>query len=167
MNNSYKANESSEQAIKAVIDRTDGLLSIEFMKILNDIKIGIDLSEAFYRMYERTHLRIVKYISDVLSLVNKNGINIIEAFTNIEKKLLEIEKFNNELSVLKDVNRLSVLIFSILPVVFLTIVIAYNDRYTKLLMNPKGIIIILIIFISYMLYIFIIKRIIRGDKYVR
>ena len=48
MNNSYKANGSSEQAIKAVIDRTDGLLSIEFMKILIDVKIGIELNEAFY-----------------------------------------------------------------------------------------------------------------------
>ncbi len=97
MNNSYKANGSSEQAIKAVIDRTDGLLSIEFMKILNDVKIGIELNEAFYRMYERTGLSIVKYISNILALVSKSGIDLIDAFSSIEKKLLEVEKLNIEL----------------------------------------------------------------------
>ena len=167
MNNSYKANESSEQAIKDVIDRTDGLLSIEFMKILNDIKIGIELSEAFYRMYERTGLSVVKYISNILALVSKSGIGLIEAFSSIEKKLLDIEKFNNELSVIRDVNRLAVLIFAILPVVFLVVVIAYNNSYLELILGNSGVLIILIMFISYMLYLFTIKRIIRGDKYVK
>lgn len=167
MNNSYKANESTEQAIKSVIQRTEGAVSVEFMKVLNDIKLGIDISEAFSRMYERTHLPVIKYMSSVLGLVNKSGIDIIDAFSNIEKKLLEIEKFNNELIVLRDTNRLSVLLFSILPLVFLVTVIAYNTEYIKLLMNVNGIFIILIMFISYMLYLFIIKRIIRGDKYVK
>jgi Flp pilus assembly protein TadB len=167
MNNSYKANESTEQAIKSEIDRTEGAVSVEFMKVLNDIKLGIDISEAFGRMYERTNLPVIKYISSVLGLVNKSGIDIIDAFSSIEKKLLEIEKFNNELIVLRDTNRLSVLLFSILPLVFLVTVIAYNTEYIKLLMNVNGIFIILIMFISYMLYLFIIKRIIRGDKYVK
>ena len=167
MNNSYKANESTEQAIKSVIDRTEGAVSVEFMKVLNDIKLGIDISESFNRMYERTHLPVIKYMSSVLGLVNKSGIDIIDAFSNIEKKLLEIEKFNNELIVLRDTNRLSVLLFSILPLVFLVTVVAYNTEYIKLLMNVNGIFIILIMFISYMLYLFIIKRIIRGDKYVK
>ena len=167
MNNSYKANESIEQAIKSVISRTDGALAVEFTKVLNDIKLGLDISEAFLRMYERTNLSVVKYMSNVLGLVNKSGIDIIEAFSNIEKKLLDIEKFNNELLILRDTNRLSVLLFSILPVVFLTVVIAYNDNYLKLIMGIDGIFIILIIFISYMLYLFIIRRIIRGDKYVK
>lgn len=167
MNNSYKANESTEQAIKSVIDRTEGAVSVEFMKVLNDIKLGIDISESFNRMYERTHLSVIKYMSSVLGLVNKSGIDIIDAFSNIEKKLLEIEKFNNELIVLRDTNRLSVLLFSILPLVFLVTVVAYNTEYIKLLMNVNGIFIILIMFISYMLYLFIIKRIIRGDKYVK
>lgn len=167
MNNSYKANESTEQAIKSVIDRTEGAVSVEFMKVLNDIKLGIDISESFNRMYERTHLSVIKYMSSVLGLVNKSGIDIIDAFSNIEKKLLEIEKFNNELIVLRDTNRLSVLLFSILPLVFLVTVVAYNTEYIKLFMNVNGIFIILIMFISYMLYLFIIKRIIRGDKYVK
>lgn len=167
MNNSYKANESTEQAIKSVIDRTEGAVSVEFMKVLNDIKLGIDISESFNRMYERTHLSVIKYMSSVLGLVNKSGIDIIDAFSNIEKKLLEIEKFNNELIVLRDTNRLSVLLFSILPLIFLVTVVAYNTEYIKLLMNVNGIFIILIMFISYMLYLFIIKRIIRGDKYVK
>ena len=167
MNNSYKANESTEQAVKSVINRTEGAVSIEFMKVLNDIKLGIDISEAFKRMYERTNLPVVKYMSNVLGLVNKSGIDIIEAFANIEKKLLELEKFNNELIVLRDTNRLSVLLFAILPVVFLVTVIAYNTSYIDLIMGTNGVFIILIIFISYMLYLFIIKRIIRGDKYVK
>jgi Flp pilus assembly protein TadB len=78
-----------------------------------------------------------------------------------------VEKFNNELSVIRDVNRLSVLIFAILPVVFLVTVIAFNTNYLSLFVGINGVFIILIIFISYMLYLFIIKRIIRGDKYVK
>lgn len=167
MNNSYKANLSTEQALKSVIDRTEGLVSIEFMKVLNDIKLGIDISEAFGRMYERTNLKVIKYMSNVLGLVNKSGIDIIDAFSNIEKKLLEIEKFNNELNIVRDTNRLCVLIFTILPVVFLIVVIAFNNSYINLFTGSYGIFILLIIFITYLLYLFIIKRIIRGDKYGR
>lgn len=167
MNNSFKANESVEQAIKAVCDRTEGAVSVEFMKVLNDIKIGIDISEAFSRMYERTNLPVVSYMSSVLGLVNKSGLNIIDVFSNIEKKLLDIEKFNNELTVIKQTNKLSVLLFSILPLVFLVSVVAYNMDYIKVLMAENGIFIVLIMFISYMLYLFIIMRIIRGDKYVK
>lgn len=167
MNNSYRANGSTEQAINDVIKRCDNRVGFEFKKVLNDIKLGIDISEAFYRMYNRVHLESVLYISRMLSLVNKSGVNIIEVFDAIEKRLLNEEKFKEEISSINEVNKISFLLFCVFPLVFLLSVIIFNGDYVNLLLGEIGIFIILIILILYLLYLFIIYRIYRGDKYDR
>lgn len=167
MSNSYKANGSTEQAILDVIERTDGKVSFEFKKVLKDIKLGISVSDAFLRMYKRVHLDSVLYISRMFSLVSKSGINSIEVFDVIEKKLLDDEKFKDELSSLNGINKIALLLFSILPLVFLISFIIFNTRYVDLLMGNIGIFVILIILIIYLLYLFIIYRVYRGDKYDR
>lgn len=167
MNNSYRANGSTEQAINDVIKRCDNRVGFEFRKVLNDIKLGIDISEAFYRMYNRVRLESVLYISRMLSLVSKSGVNIIEVFDAIEKKLLNEEKFKEEISSFNEVNKISFLLFCILPLAFLLSIIVFNTNYVNLLLSDIGIFIILIVLILYLLYLFIIYRIYRGDKYDR
>ncbi len=167
MNNSYRANGSTEQAINDVIKRCDSRVGFEFKRVLNDIKLGIDISEAFYRMYKRVHLESILYISRMLSLVSKSGVNTIEIFDVIEKRLLNEEKFKEEISSVDEVNKFAFLLFSVLPLVFLLSVVILNVNYVNLLLSNIGIFIILIIIILYLLYLFIIYRVYRGDKYDR
>lgn len=167
MNNSYKANRSTEQAILDVIERTDGAVKKEFKKILNDIKLGLGVDEAFKRMYLRTHIKVVNDMAVVLSLVSKTGADKVVIFEEIEKRLLEDEKFLNEVNIVKKTNRLAVIVFSLLPLIFILYTIIFNEKYMNLLLREKGYIIMLVLSIIYILYVFIMAKVVRGDKYDR
>lgn len=167
MNNSFKANGSTEKAINDVISRTDGLICIEFKKVLNDLKIGMNVSEAFLRMYRRVRIYSVLYISRVLSLVYKSGISIVEAFDMIESKLINDEKINNQINMLNTTNKFSLLIFSILPVIFILCIIIYNKEYLTLFTTYLGTFVLAIIMILYVFYLMLLRLIFRGDKYDR
>lgn len=162
MNNSYKANRSTEQAIMDVIERSDGLVKYEFKKALNDIKLGISVSDAFRRMYDRTKLNIVLDMSRILALVNKCNTNIVKSFEVMEKRLLDEEKFINDLNILKEVNKIAYIMFIIIPFVFMIGVIGFNHSYMSLILSSNGIYIVLILLIIYILYLFILHRMVRG-----
>jgi tight adherence protein B len=161
MNNSFKANRSTEQAIRDVVKRSNGLVKDEFKRILDDVKMGLSLGDAFFRMYNRTKLNNVLYISHVFKLSNKAGINIVDIFDSLEKKIVKEEKFNNEVIDLININKISLVIFSILPGLFILIYLSSNIEYFKLFVSNVGVIIVLIISIIYILYLFIINRIVR------
>ncbi len=164
MSNSYKANGSTEQAIVDVINRSDNEVSYEFKKVLNDINIGIDVSEAFYRMYLRCYNPSIRYISNVLKLVNKSEVSLIDAFNVIENKLIEEEKFNNEIKNLIDVNKIALLIFVFLPFIFVVSIIIYNKTYIELFIGYLGTILLAIILIMYLFYLIVIHRIYKGGR---
>lgn len=165
MNNSFKAGRSTEQAILDVIDRAEGTIKIEFRKVYNDVKLGLSVGEAFKRMYFRTNNKVIKNISNVLSLITKTGASRVEVFEGIEKKLLQDEKMDSELNLIKGTNRLSLIVFLILPLVFICYSIALNNKYMMLFTDIKGILVALILIIIYILYIFIAFRVMRGKKY--
>jgi tight adherence protein B len=164
MNNSYKANESTEQAILDVIERTDGRVAFEFKKLLNDINIGISINEAFLRMYRRVGSSSILYISRVLNLVNKSGISMIDAFSAIEKKLIDDEKFNNEVLIINKTNKFALLVFMFLPFIFISSLILYSNMYVDVFTGYIGSIVLSIILILYLFYLIIIHRIYRGDN---
>ena len=127
----------------------------------------MNVSEAFLRMYRRVRISSILYISRVLSLVNKSGISIVEAFDLIESKLINEEKFNNQINVLNSTNKISLLIFSILPVIFILCIIFYNKEYIMLFTTYLGTFVLAIILILYVFYLMLLRMIFRGGKYDR
>lgn len=164
MNNSFKANESTEQAIMSVIDRVDGKVAFEFKRVLNDINMGISINEAFLRMYKRVGSSSLLYISRVLELVNKSGISVVDAFYVIEKQLIEDEKINNEILLINKTNRFSLLVFMLLPLIFISSLILYSKAYIEVFTGYIGSVILSIILIMYLFYLIIIHHIYRGDN---
>lgn len=164
MNNSYKANASTEQALNDVILRTDGKVNFEFKRVLNDINIGISISEAFLRMYKRVGNPSILYISRVLELVNKSGVSIIDAFDTIEKKLLEEEKFTNDIKSLNGLNKFSLIMFMVIPLIFVISLIMYSEIFINVFVGYIGSFVLSIILILYLFYLIVIHKIYRGDK---
>ena len=96
INNSFRANRSVEQALNDVIDRLDGPLKREFVKVKNDLRLGIDLGTAFRRMYDRTKISTIYDIANKMALIGEQGVNVVKVFENIEKDILEEEKIRND-----------------------------------------------------------------------
>lgn len=165
INNSFKANRTTEQAIMDVIVRSDGQLKSEFQKVLSDVKIGLEPSEAFHRMYFRTGLSSVEQISRSLAVVAISGIPIVDVFDEVEKRLLEEEKFHHLLQVYRSTNKIAHLLFLLLPLLFFLYLFLSNAKYLAILQSKVGVFFLLIEAILYLLYMLFLRKIVGGSQY--
>jgi len=165
MNNDFKANRSVEQAINDVIDRKNGPISIEFKKIRDDVELGLSYGEAFLRMYKRTGINVLLDVSHAFSLYTLIGSDLIDVFDQIEKKIIEEEKFTIQVRALKTFNKFFKILFYILPVFIVCLLFMVNPVYKDLLTTNKGLIVVCIMIVLYIVYIVTINKIVRRYSY--
>ena len=65
MNNNYRVNKNHKEVMERIIEEIDEPLKSEFIKVKTDLIKGIDISSALYRMYERTNLEKILFISEL------------------------------------------------------------------------------------------------------
>ena len=162
MRNSYKANRNIDEMMDDLVSRTNGRIKDEFMKVRGDIKVGLSISEAFKRMYERTNVSVILDISNMLALTNKTSINMISVLETMEKNVIEYEKLDDEVNLYRSINKLAYVIFLLLPFVFMIFIIVSNQNYLEIIGSSVGNAIILTLTIIYVLYILIINKIVKG-----
>ena len=164
MNNSFKSGRNIMQAIETVKNELDGPIAEEFKKISLDISYGLSLDIVFNRFYNRVKIEDAKYIASSLTLLNKTGGNIVKVFSMIETSFFDKKKLNDELNSLTASSRFMFKVLSILPLIFVVLISILNKDYFKpLITSFIGIIILLSIVIIYILYIAIIKKVLKVD----
>lgn len=162
MSNCYKANMNSSQAIDSVIKKLDGPIVDEFLRVKDDMKHGIDMGSSFYRMYERLKIDSLLYVANVLMLVNKSGINMIEAFDSIEKRLVTDKKEQAEIILIKTTNYVFKNLMYFLPGLLIFLVVLINNDFLNLIFSSNyGFIVVFVEVIIYVVYIGIINRLVR------
>lgn len=162
MNNSFKSGKSLMQAIKIVSEELDGAISNEFSKIYTEISYGLSVELAFQRFYKRTKADNIEYIASSLSILNKTGGNIIRVFDSIEKTLINKKQFEKEKDALTASSKILVKFLLIIPLLIVLVIYLFDNTYFKPLYTTDiGIIVILLIVISYIAYIWFIKRVLR------
>ncbi len=162
MRNSYKANRNIDEMMDDLVNRTNGRIKDEFKRVRGDTKVGLSISEAFKRMYDRTKLPVILDMSNILALANKTSINMINVLETMEKKVIDYEKLNDDLNVYISVNKLAYVVFLLLPFVFLVFIIISNQSYLSVIGSSAGSAIILTLTIIYILYILVINKIVKG-----
>ena len=125
MNNNYRLNKNHQEVVEKIIKELDGPLVNEFKIVKNDLNKGLDIAYALKRMYERTKLDKILYISELLSLNVKYGINIIDICDRLENDITNHEKTDFYLLRLQNTNRLIVGILAIFPL-FLSILLSWK-----------------------------------------
>ena len=93
------------------------------------------------------------------------GTDLIEIFENLEKELIDNEKFTNEINFIMGTNKLFRILYTILPVVFIISILVMNGNLDNLLSDYKGIILIIFIFVLFLLYLLGINYIVRRYDY--
>ena len=165
MNNAFKSGKNILQAIEIVKKELPSPIKEEFAIIHTDISYGLDLSVVFDRFYKRVKLPEAKYITSSLSLLSKTGGNIVSVFNMIEKNFYDRLKIKNELEALTSSSKFLYRMLINLPIIFIIIIVAMNPSYFNPLISTKiGYVIDLIILILYVLYIFVIKRLMRVEE---
>ena len=162
MNNSFKSGRSIIQTIKIVSDEIDGPLKDEFKKMYEDLSYGLEIEAVFERFNARVDLKEVKYITTSLAILNKTGGNIVDVFSSIETTVFNNKKLEDELHNLSAASKALYRILVVIPIIFTLIIYLLDNTYfTPLFASPLGIIIVGVIVTLYIVYIIIVKKIIK------
>ena len=167
INNSFRANRSIEQALNDVITRLDGPLKKEFLKVKSDLRLGIDLSDSFRRMYNRTKISTIYDIANKMALIGEQGVNVVKVFENIEKDILEEEKLRNDVKSLNNFNSLLYYSLLILPFIVMGWVVFTNNYYFSLVFSDAAFIYIILFVVIYVIYAIVLRRVAKVIYYER
>lgn len=164
MNNAFKAGKSTLQALKIASDELEEPLKDEFKKMYLDIKYGLSVDTVFERFAKRVNIDEAVYLSSSLTVLNKTGGNIIEVFSSIERTLFDKKKLDEELKNISSAPKMVVRILFVIPIVFTLIIYILNPNYFDPLFNSiLGYMIIGIIILMFILYAFLLRRILRIE----
>lgn len=166
INNSLQSGKSMLQAIKLVSQELDGPISNEFHIIEKDLEKGLSLSTAFTRFQKRVCLEEVDYIIVSLLILNQTGGDMISVFKSLEENFYIRRKLDNELKATIASSKLVFQILTILPLFIYIMIGLWNPTYFTIFFKSSfGVLLFLVIILIYLLYIIIIKSIMKVERY--
>ena len=149
-------------AINKVIESTDEEIADEYLRILTDLSYNISLYQAFKRFYERTK---IKEIKTIYNLLNVDQEDLKSVFSMLRKEFAYMDKINtNKLHINVILNILN-LIFIFTPIILVLIITIIDINYfSNVFASSIGSILIEVIILLYFILLFFIYKIIRGDN---
>lgn len=164
MNNAFKSGKSTIQAVEIASNKLPGVIGLEFKKIFEEMKYGMSVETVFSRFAKRINLEEAEYLSSSLAILNRTGGNIIAVFNSIEKTLFDKKKLKEELKNSTTVSKLVVKILMFVPVIFILIIYLFDPSYFKpFFSSTLGYILLAIILIMFVLYTYLLNRIVKVN----
>lgn len=162
MNNAFKSGRSITQAVELVGNQLEGPIAQEFKKICMELNFGLEIDVVFDRFYKRVQLEEIAYLTASLSVLNKTGGNIIKVFSSIEENLFNKKKLKLELLSLTGTSKIVVTVLYLVPAFFILFISLVSPGYFEpFYTTGLGLIFMGIILILYILYIFMVNKIMK------
>jgi len=162
MNNSFKSGLSIMQAIYMVSKELDGPISEEFKKMYIDLSYGLNMEVVFERFTNRIDTKEARYITTSLNVLNKTGGNIVQVFASVERNSFTRKKLQDELGALAaSASAIFKILVFIPPMLAMLIFMLNPTFFAPLFTSTIGWMILLIILAIYVLYIIIIRRVMK------
>ena len=164
MNNAFKSGKSTIQAVEIASIKLPKPIGYEFKKIYEEMQYGMSVDTVFNRFAKRVGIEEAEYLSSSLTILNRTGGNIIAVFDSIEKTLFDKKKLKEELKNSTTVSKLVTKILLLAPLLFVFIIYILNPNYfDPFISSPLGIILLLIIVIMFIIYAYLLNRIVKVD----
>lgn len=109
----------------------------EFVELVEQQRIGIPLSKAFDRLFERVPLQEVSFFSIVIAIQSQTGGNLAEALSNLSGVLRDRYKLQAKVKALSAEAKASAMIIGALPPVVMAAVYFTSPDYITLLFTEK------------------------------
>lgn len=109
----------------------------EFVELVEQQRIGIPLSKAFTRLYERVPLQEVSFFSIVIAIQAQTGGNLAEALSNLSGVLRDRYRMQAKVKALSAEAKASAMIIGALPPLVGTAVYFISPDYISLLWEEK------------------------------
>lgn len=162
MNNSFKSGLSIMQAIYMVSTELDGPISEEFKKMYIDLSYGLNMEVVFERFTNRIDTKEARYITTSLNVLNKTGGNIVQVFASVERNSFTRKKLQDELGALAaSASAIYKILVCIPPMLVILIFVLNPSFFWPLFTSAVGWMILFIILAIYILYIIVIRRVMK------
>lgn len=109
----------------------------EFIELVEQQKVGVPLSKAFERMYDRTPLQEVNFFAIVIAIQAQTGGNLAEALTNLSQVLRDRYRLQAKIKAFSAEAKASAVIIGALPPCVMAIVYLTTPDYIALLWTEK------------------------------
>ena len=136
----------------------------EFRFIVESLQLGIPITEAIGKMYERVPAQEVNFFATVIAIQSKAGGNLSEALSNLSRVLRDRKKMKAKINAMSMEAKASAGIIGSLPFIVSILVYLTSPDYIMLLFNTKTGNIILVIGLVYMsIGILVMKKMINFN----
>jgi tight adherence protein B len=136
----------------------------EFIDLVEQQKIGVPLSRAFERMFERMPLQEVSFFAIVIAIQSQTGGNLAEALSNLSQVLRDRYRLQAKVKAFSAEAKTSAVIIGALPPAVMAIVFFTSPDYISLLWTEKlGNILLMASAIWMLIGIFVMRKMINFD----
>jgi tight adherence protein B len=109
----------------------------EFASLIEQQKVGVPLSEAFERMYERVPLQEVKFFAIVIAIQNQIGGNLAEVLSNLAQVLRDRYRLQAKVKAFSAEAKASAIILGALPPCIIAAIFFTSPDYILILWHNK------------------------------
>lgn len=163
--NEIEKNDNLLDIISAIKNEVNGPMVDELSILSSDLGHGLTLDEAFYLMYERTHINKLYEIASYLKAITKTTGDKKKAFYYLNERLKDESTSKEENRIYYYLARLIAIFFLIVPPIgFVLYRLFYADNFQFLTSNFLGIMTLVMFWLIYILYLLILRFIMDGEK---
>ena len=163
--NEIEKNDNLLDIIGAIKNEIQGPMVDELSILAFDLGNGLTLDEAFYLMYERTHINKLYEIATYLKAITKTTGDKKKAFSYLNERLIADETSKEENRIYYYLARLIAVFFIIIPPIgFILYRIFFLDNFKFLTNNFLGIMSLIMFWLIYILYLLILRFIMDGER---
>ena len=119
MSSSLKAGFSINQAIDAIANENRRPISIEFRILMQEVRLGVSLDEALYKMMDRLESDDFELVAMAIITARQTGGELTAVFERLAGMIRERGRINGRLRALTAQGKLQATIISLMPLVLL------------------------------------------------
>jgi tight adherence protein B len=119
--------------IRIVANETQEPVKSEFRQIVDEQLIGVPLSEAVSKLYERMPVPEANFLGIVIAIQSKSGGSLSDALGNLSKVLRDRKKMKAKIAAMSMEAKASASIIGSLPLITISIISITSPDYIKLL----------------------------------
>jgi len=128
---SLSAGYSMPQAVDAVVREGNQPMAGELYRALAETRLGVPLEDALDSVADRMRSRDFHWVVMAVRIQREVGGNLAEVLGTVAATLRERERLRREVRVLSAEGRLSAVVISLLPVIFIVIAVIARPQYLR------------------------------------
>jgi tight adherence protein B len=162
--NGLRSGQALPQGLEAIVRRLDGPIQEELMVVLREYRLGLELSEALERMYQRMPCEDLRLLVTSVRLTTQSGGSMAEVLSRMTEMIRGRTEFQGKLRTLTAQGRFEAIAISASPfVAFVLLYIVDTDLMAPMLKTTVGWFAIGVVILLEVIGFYIINKIVTIE----